>query len=220
MKPCGILLCLVALGCSTAQGKHAHAPTPALDGAVPASTFASAHLGARSVLSGMTLAYILKGDCPNWKRALAIARKKMGCNAGEKSPSARCRSQLPCDVCQFLEDGAWPIAKIVDFPAKDQFGIRNNIYGATRPDPRRRQLCPINELTHVEFKEALCYGDGIWGFDKVDTLAKAMVHEALHVCRSVGGNAPAVSDKAFWDYLICGSADAEDLVELCWEGQD
>jgi hypothetical protein len=209
---------MLVLGCSTVRATRAQAP--ARDDAVPVNTLASTHLEVRPAVSGMTLAYILKGDCPNWKKALAVATRKMGCNAGDKPPSGKCRSQLPCDVCQFLEDGAWPIAKIVDFPAKALIGIRNDVYGATLPDPRRRRLCPINDLTRVELKEALCYGEGIWGSDKVDVLAKAMVHEALHLCRSVGASASAMTDKAFWEYLICGGPDAEDLVEICWEAQD
>lgn len=82
------------------------------------------------------------------------------------------------------------------------------------------ESCPVGDKTRAEFKQSLCYGKGIWGFDKVDTLAKALVHEALHLCKAVGGRGPPTLDKGFWDYLRCPSADTADVVELCWQPQN
>jgi hypothetical protein len=60
-------------------------------------------------VADLATGYILKGECPNWNAALAIAQQKMGCTPGSKPPSNECQRELPCDVCQFLKDGAWPL---------------------------------------------------------------------------------------------------------------
>ena len=56
--------------------------------------------------------------------------------------------------------------------------------------------------------------------DKVDILAKAMVHEAIHLCRFIGGNKPAMTDKEPWEYLFCPGPDTEDLTNTCWGMQN
>ena len=140
----------------------------------------------------------------------------MGCDEGSTAPSSACQEKLPCDVCQFLQEGAWPPAYVVDFPAGM---ISNNVYAAVLWDPRWMERCPVDDKTRTEFKQALCYGEGLWAFDKLDTLAKALVHEAMHLCKAVGGMGPSTLDKGFWDYLLCPSADAAGVVEICWQPQ-
>lgn len=216
MKTSRILVCLIMTGCAASRSRQDPAPTQ--DGSVPITTFASTHaqLEVQSIAPKLTLSYILKGECRNWKEALAIATKKMGCNSGEQLPE-KCRAALPCDVCQFLKEGAWPIVKVVDFPAEKSEGKTTHILAAVQWDERWKQICPLKDTTKVEIKSTLCEGKGRWGFNKADTLAKALVHEALHLCRSTGARGAAMADRPFWEYLFCPSPDAEDLVELCWE---
>ncbi|HYO51502.1 hypothetical protein [Archangium sp.] len=173
----------------------------------------------RMLANGLAMTYIPQGNCPNWNEALAIAKGKMGCVTGGKQLSEECRKRLPCDVCQLLKDGAWPPAHVVDFPASQLKGVQNTIYGAVLYDPEWQGTCPVDDKTRVEFKKALCSGEGQWGFDKIDTLAKAMVHESLHLCKLTGGTGPATADKGFWDYLFCSGADAADVVDLCWRSE-
>lgn len=114
-------------------------------------------------------------------------------------------------------------AQIVDFPAEGQRGRNPNVLAAVVRDPRRRESCPIDDKTRAEFKSSLCQGQIVLGFDRINALAKAMVHEALHLCKDIGGVGSATTDKGFWDYLYCAtvhgkySPDAEDVVELCWQ---
>ena len=170
----------------------------------------------RLLANGLVTAYIPQGDCPNWDKALAIAKRKMNCGASGGHPLKECQKRLPCDVCQFLEEGAWPPAHVVDFPASRLKGVKNTIYGAVLYDPEWQGTCPVDDKTRVEFKKALCSGEGQWGFDKINTLAKAMVHESLHLCKLTGGTGAATADKGFWDYLFCSGADAADVVDICW----
>jgi hypothetical protein len=165
-------------------------------------------------MEGVVPTYALKDNCPNWEAALATARRQMGCDASSTPPSAACQKQLPCDICQFLQEGAWPPAFVVEYPAELR---ENNVYGAVLWDPRWMERCPIGDKTRAEFKQALCFGKGLWGFDKVETLAKTQVHEALHLCKAVGGRGSSTRDKKFWDYLLCPAADTAEVVELCWQ---
>jgi hypothetical protein len=205
-----ISLSLLLVGCSTSFSEY-----PDLAREDPSETVSSSNAMVFSEIHRMTTAYILRGDCPNWNAALAIAKSKMGCN-GAPPPSDECKEKLPCNVCQFITDGNWPEAYIVDFPAKEFLGIKNTIYGAVILDSRWKETCPVDDKTRVQFKQALCFGEGLWGFNKINTLAKAMIHEALHLCKLVGGEGAATVDKGFWDYLICMNADAADVVETCW----
>jgi hypothetical protein len=203
-------LSLLLVGCTTSHGEYydlARNDTPQTTSPSNSVIFSEIHR--------MIAAYILRGDCPNWNAALAVAKSKMGCN-GAPLPSDECKEELPCDVCQFIREGSWPEAHIVDFPAKEFLGIKSTIYGAVILDSRWKETCPVDDKTRVQFKQTLCFGEGLWGFDKVNTLAKAMVHEALHLCRLVGGEGAATVDKGFWDYLFCMNPDAADVVDICW----
>jgi hypothetical protein len=161
--------------------------------------------------------YDLQDDCPNWDAALAIARRKMACDGDGGTPSDDCQEELPCNVCQFLREGAWPPSHIVELPAEM---IKGSVYGAVLWDPKWLENCPVGDKTRAEFKQALCYGVGAWGFDKIDTLAKTMTHEALHLCKAIGGGGAAVVDKSLSDYLLCPSKDTADVVELCWRSRN
>jgi hypothetical protein len=172
----------------------------------------------------MVAGYIPEGECPNWDEALAIAKRKLGCTAGSPAPSEECQEALPCDVCQFLKEGAWPKAVFKNFPGEEEHGKDTGIRAAIIQDIRWRQgVCPVNDETHVEFLRSLCYDNIVLGFDRVDTLAKAMVHESLHLCRYLGVDTPATRDLYSRDYLFCAivygktSLDADDVTNLCWE---
>jgi hypothetical protein len=179
-----------------------------------------------SGIANLVTGYTLQDDCPNWDEALAIARVKMSCGVGGKPVSAKCQKHLPCDVCQFLENGTWPPVSIVDFPGEEAFGQNPHIRGYARGDPRYVESCPVDDESYTEFKSSLCFGKVVMGFDRVDTLAKAMVHEGLHMCQYVGGRGSATKDKDFATYLyeviICGTyaPDAADTVEICWKAED
>lgn len=196
MRLTWVVLSLLLSTCSATRSEHV--PRTGYDGSrikiVQASSRNSVIL---SKSHELIAAYILQGDCQNWNAALTIANHKMGCDGGNP-PLTECQKSLPCDVCPFLKEGAWPPAEIVDFPAKKHRGIKNTIYGAVIWDASWLESCPIDDQTKVEFKWSLCSGEGVWGFDKIDTLAKAMVHEALHLCRAVGGTGSGTLDKGFW----------------------
>jgi hypothetical protein len=80
--------CLFIASCAAAKTE----PLPA----------SHSHANARvlSVIEDLSIAYILKGECPNWNMALDMARNKMGCASGSKPPSKHCQELLPCDICQ------------------------------------------------------------------------------------------------------------------------
>jgi hypothetical protein len=170
--------------------------------------------------------YILEGECPNWNEALAIAQNKMGCSVGSKPPSKECQEMLPCDICPFLREGAWPTALIMEFPGEAHYGRRPHILAAVIADRQWRNFCPIDDRTRVEFKTSLCFEKRVLGLDSVVTLAKAMTHEALHLCQYVGGTGPATIDKKTGDYLFCAmihgtyAPDAAGVVARCWDSED
>src|SRR5687767_190846 len=83
------------------------------------------------------------------------------------------------------------------------YGRRPNILAAVLPDKKWGVICPVDDQTQVEFKTSLCFERKVLGRDRVESLAKAMIHEALHLCQYVGGTGPATLDKRFGDYLYC-----------------
>jgi len=81
----------------------------------------------------------------------------MGCSSGSTPPSRICQKLLPCDLCQFLQEGAWPQAVIADFPGQEYYGRRPNILAAVLADKRWGVICPSGDQTRVEFKTSLCF---------------------------------------------------------------
>jgi hypothetical protein len=96
-------------------------------------------------------------------------------------------------------------ALIVEFPAMKFYGRNPHVLAAAVADDRWEKVCPVDDKTQAEFKNSLCSEQKIMGFDRVDTLAKAMVHEGLHLCKYVGGTGRATADKDFGDYLFCAT---------------
>jgi hypothetical protein len=206
--------CLFIAGCAPVRTE----PLPA--------SYSHGSLGALSGMEELSVAYILKGECPNWNMALEMARNKMGCTTGSNPPSRNCQELLPCDICQFLREGAWPEAVIADFPGQAYYGRRPHILAAVIADKRWGVICPFDDQTRVEFKVSLCFEKEVLGRDRVEFLAKAMIHEALHLCQYVGGIGSATVDKSIGDHLYCAllhgtyAPDAAGVTERCWESRE
>lgn len=139
------------------------------------------------------LVFSRQEECPNWDAALALAKKKSGCagSEGDGPQALKCRKGLACDICQFLDDGRWPPAYIRDSPG-GKTRLLGHVEGAT--EIRDRYSPGSINAAWVEFRKARCYGAGvgIWPFweDNVEYLAKAMMHESLHLYKIVGATAP------------------------------
>jgi len=64
--------------------------------------------------AGIRMVFALQNECPNWEPALAIAKRKAGCggSGADDRKAMECRKHFACDICQFLENAAWPPAEI------------------------------------------------------------------------------------------------------------
>ena len=143
---------------------------------------------------GICLAYWVQGECPNWGPALVLAKKKAGCgDLGADDANAReCRKKFACDICQLLENEAWPRAIIKVYPGGEPL-LLGHAEGATVP---KAAYTPGSfQVVWIEIRQARCYGPGVgvWPFgeDNVEFLAKAIMHESLHVCKYIGGYGPS-----------------------------
>ncbi|OJH42057.1 hypothetical protein BON30_02200 [Cystobacter ferrugineus] len=174
-------------------------------------------------LTDPTGLYTLVGTCSHWDEALKLARKKAGCDGS----CPKCKP--PCDMCQYLQNNTWPLAFIGDKPggSEGNFGYIQWSWPnmeMSNPDFFFYLYDYTQATAHAEFKKALCepragypQGNAI----KVTNLAKAMFHEALHLCRRQGVKSEVVTD----DPLGKDTAgmirnpfytDAEDFTEQCW----
>jgi hypothetical protein len=154
------------------------------------------------------LAFSRQDECPNWDAALALAKERSGCVPveGGEAQTASCRKRLACDICRFLDDAEWPPAYVRDFPG-GKVPLLGHVEGAT--EIRERYSPGSINAAWVEFRKARCYGTGVgvWPFweDNVEYLAKAMMHESLHLCKIIGGYGPSTVDPT-----------TEDIVEDCF----
>lgn len=148
-------------------------------------------------------AYVLQSSCPNWKPALEIAKRISGCWAnGLRGSCPKC--PIPCNNCQFLEDGFFPEAYIVEHinGSLDAISAVGVPKGAT------------DGVKVASFRNWLCYQP-----QYTEILAKAMVHESIHLCKEVVPATPAMNDNwARWLLGISiGTSDTADLVDECWK---
>jgi len=150
--------------------------------------------------AGICLVFALRDECPNWDAALAIAKRKAGCaGLGNDDPQGvACRKAFACDICQFLENPLWPPAYIKVLPGK-KFIYLGLSHAEGSTDIADRPYTPGSiPAAWIELRKARCYGPGvgIWPFweDNVEFLAKALIHESLHLCKAVGGYGPSVND--------------------------
>lgn len=166
-----------------------------------------------------TPTYILSGTCPNWGSALQIALSKGGCNGESDAHVHKCRAKIPapCDICWILRDGTWPSALIEDLPGGDLTAYGATVWTRTEETPSSAKVGRVHRDTpgtipsgHVEFKRALCRGEK----NKM-TLAKAIFHEALHVCKAFGAYGTETEDS--WLPFI---TDADSVTDFCFEAQD
>lgn len=119
--------------------------------------------------------YALHGRCDNYDRALAVARKFAGCDAGGKADkTCKCQKKLAscgagaCDICSILTPGTLPDLFPVD-QLKDENGVA--IWGATYSDRAKRLV------GRVDIEQYLCSDDA-----NIPLLADTLLHEAAHVC--------------------------------------
>jgi hypothetical protein len=158
--------------------------------------------------AGICPAYALQDECPNWSKAVELAEQKAGCSGkGRDDHKARaCRNQFACDVCQFIEDQTWPPAYIRVVPGGRALLLGHIEAVSNLKDPYTPGSLHV---AWVEFSRARCFGPGVgfWIFweDNVEFLAKAMLHESLHLCKVVGGYGPSTVDPT-----------TEDFVEACF----
>lgn len=158
--------------------------------------------------AGICLAFSLKDECPNWTKAVTLAEAKAGCSGmgRDDRKASECRKSFACDVCQFIEDQTWPPAYIKVVP-----GGKALLLGHIEAVSNLKEPYTPGSLNvaWVEFSKARCFGPGVgfWIFweDNVEFLAKAMLHESLHLCKAVGGYGPSTVDPT-----------TEDFVEACF----
>ncbi|NBD12376.1 hypothetical protein GTY96_25770 [Corallococcus sp. c25j21] len=146
-----------------------------------------------------------EGECKNWSEALARAKVKAGCqkeSGGVSSQQSCTKCALPCDICPWLDESTPPTARIFDMTG----GIR----GGLNPD-----------RTQLGLARWLCGNTTVPGysFDNTEELAQMLIHEAIHMCQTIGITAPSAKDgwgtpfgkwSPGWD-------DTEDTVEKCWK---
>src|SRR5262249_2869293 len=116
---------------------------------------------------------------------------------------AKCN--LPCNICQFLEDGAYPEGYIV------------SQIGGSITNPAGRAPAYEGALESVGlFQIWLCYVD-----EYKDMLAQAMVHEAIHFCKEVAPTTPAMNDGPLRNLFDINPwpfpDDTQDIVDQCWK---
>jgi hypothetical protein len=150
------------------------------------------------------LAYIRDLPCKNWPSALEIAKRISGCGpGGTRVTCPKCR--LPCNICQFIEDGHYPEAHIVPH-------IGGSIGPIAGVGPRKDST---DRVPVAEFRNWLCELP-----QHRDTLAQAMLHEAIHLCKYVAPVTSTMKDGPLRGHLGINPwpypKDTEDLVDECW----
>lgn len=147
--------------------------------------------------AGVCLVFALQDECPNWNAALALAKRKAGCGGlgSDDRRAIECRKRFACDVCQFLENETWPPALVRVLPC-GKLPFLGHVEGCT--EFRDRYTPGSLNTAWIELQRARCFGPGvgIWPFweDNIEFLAKAMIHESLHLCKIVGGYGPSTVD--------------------------
>lgn len=140
-------------------------------------------------------AFQTRDECPNWTKAVALAEAKAGCSGmgRDDRKATECRKDFACDVCQFIEDETWPPAYIRVVP-----GGKALLLG---------HIEAVSNMKEPYTPGSLGPGVGFWIFweDNVEFLAKAVLHESLHLCKAVGGYGPSTVDPT-----------TEDFVEACF----
>lgn len=150
-------------------------------------------------------AFVLKDPCRNWKEALQKAKRISGCGAnGVRESCPKCA--IPCNTCQFLEDGFFPVARVVQ-----HINLSIQPIAAVRPSE--------DGVREAVFRDWVCQDP-----HAVDTLAQAMVHESIHLCKEVVPATPATVDGPLRGVLGANPwplpPDTEDLVSECWRNDD
>jgi hypothetical protein len=161
----------------------------------------------QSVKPRIELAYIRDKPCKNWSSALEIAKRISGCGPwGTRVTCPKC--SLPCNICRFIEDGHLPEAYIV-----------SHINGSIGPI----SAVAVPEGSTAGMKVAL-FRNWLCELPQYrDTLAQAMLHEAIHLCKYVAPATPTMNDGPLREYLGINPwpypKDTKDLVDECWENR-
>ncbi|MCY1040259.1 DUF6531 domain-containing protein [Corallococcus sp. bb12-1] len=148
-----------------------------------------------------------EGECKNWDEAVAQAKIKAGCEQASAGNSTRqnCTNcELPCDICPWLDESTPPTAHLFDMTGGTRGGL----------DKERKRL---------GFPRWLCGNvsrPGYTSVDRTEEVAKMIMHEAIHMCQTIGVTESSAKDG--W-MLVPGLGswspgwdDTEDLVEKCW----
>jgi hypothetical protein len=144
--------------------------------------------------------YVLQDPpCENWTAAVAKAKQKAGCGSnGTRATCPKCK--LPCNICQFLEDGNLPEAFINETVA----GTTANGGVGTVPSVSGRVAL---------FPRRLCKGT-----KNIDTLARSLFHEALHFCKEAGATGSRTEDGSLRPFSGTPfKPDAEDTTNECFK---
>lgn len=133
-------------------------------------------------------------DCPNWKKAVDLAKKWAGCTPSGTNTTCTCQKAISglsggCDICPFLEEGAGPEALLKNWGV---FGTRAHTNAC---DPNAyRYLTDHTEANSIAFAKRFCT-DPIIG-SNVEDLAELMIHEATHFCSTASGCKPVLDPGA------------------------
>jgi hypothetical protein len=152
-----------------------------------------------------------RAHCPNWARALSMARDIASCDGNNRAkPDSQCvaalmRCQGGCDICQSL--GGPRELKVVVADEDEWAPIKRVPISSRNPNGYDGIRCKPVGLFNREYKLnwQLCNDK-----DATDVLASTILHEAMHECVSVQW--PGILDSRVTTPAGCS---AEELENRC-----
>jgi len=146
----------------------------------------------------------LRDACPNWQKALDLAKERAGCRGPKKQRDCDCKEKLTecggCDICSILENQHGPPAFVDDVEAFTESGrpalaITRLVITFAEDGIR------IESITaeHSRFRRSDCFGPIF------SALAERIIHEAAHACSEQTGTVIGHQDR-------CG---AYDIAKAC-----
>jgi RHS repeat-associated protein len=135
--------------------------------------------------------YILEGECPNFSRAIKMARERAGCEANSDAKACKCNKALLCNICDYLDDSSLPRVRPEAMPVEKE---KKCFWGGlicltVKTITTQGRTSPRDGWAEVWVNKDLCEGE-----NNVAELAKTLLHEALHVC-VIHARVPGAADE-------------------------